>query len=841
MRTLVTRVRGFYGEHPLHLIVLLGCFALTGYVAMHVATYALWPRVLIWFLGAVVAHDFVLFPVYALLDRSATSLLDVLRTHRRDGITPRVPVVNYLRIPALGTGLTLVLFLPGIIQQGEPEYMLATGQTQAPYLQRWLLLCAAMFLVSAVVYAIRLYVAGGPVRVGLRPARALFEPGERVLAFAAGPNTTVGAVASGLAFYGPGRDGAGWTRTPWPLVHDVEWDSSAAMLVLHPTDERVALTEPAHLVRVARELIAEPTPPSRPRRRTRIGPVPAGAIAGLLAGIVVGAVTEYHGMLAPGAASGLGLLGYAVQAVLVGLVIGACVTRERTGPAVVVGGAVLLGGLGWLLFPLTLAPLLHGHAPTWGIDAAVAAYPDLVRDVLHGGLVGVLLWAALASGVLRPAARRHRKAVRGARVVIVGGGFAGVGAAQRFERLAVRGAPIDVTVISNSNFLLFTPMLAEAAAGALDARHISVPVRSAASHTRFRYGTVHRIDPQQRLVHLDNTTEPIPYDHLLLTTGSVPHTFGLSGVDEHALTLKDLTDATRLRNHVLEVLENAEHEPDPLRRAAALTFVVAGAGFAGTEMVAELFDLVHGVARFYPGISQSEPRFVIVHAGDRVLPELSAELGRYAHGRLAARGIDCRLGVRVTEATDDGVRLDDGDWIPTRTLVWTAGNRPSPLAAELAATSGESTLTTDATLRVLGIDRVWAAGDCARIPAPGQEDSYYPPTAQHASRQGKAVADNIVAAVTGREPRPFTFDTLGVLVALGRHTAVGDIRGRQFAGLAAWLIWRGVYLSKLPGMEKRLRVLLDWLLDLVFSRDIVVTTPKATDPAPQPETTAGHR
>jgi NADH dehydrogenase len=546
-------------------------------------------------------------------------------------------------------------------------------------------------------------------------------------------------------------------------------------------------------------------------------------------------VTEYHGMLALGTRPALDLLGYAVQAVLVGMAIGVTVARERTGPAVVVGGAVLLGGIGWLLFPLTLAPLLRAHAPTWSVGAAVTAYPDLVRDVLHGGLVGVLLWAALASGVLRPRTSRHHSAARGARVVIVGGGFAGVSAAQRFERHAVRDAPIDVTVVSDSNFLLFTPMLAEAAAGALDARHISVPVRSAAAHTRFRYGSVRRIDVQQRVVHLDNATEPIPYDHLLIATGSVPHTFGLSGVDEHAFTLKDLNDATLLRNHVLEVLEHVEHEPDPRRRAAALTFVVAGAGFAGTEMIAELFDFVHGVARFYPAIGQAEPRFLLVHGGNRVLPELSPELGRYAQGRLAARGIDCRLGVRVIEADEHGVRLGDGEWIPTRTFVWTAGNRPSPLAGDLAATSGARTLATDATLRVQGIDRVWAAGDCARIPDPDADHAFCPPTAQHAIREGKTVADNIVATVTGHEPRPFRFATIGVLVALGRHTAVADIRGRQFAGLAAWLIWRGVYLTKLPGMEKRLRVLLDWLLDLVFTRDIVVTTAKA------PETTAGRR
>ncbi|HEY4460378.1 MAG TPA: NAD(P)/FAD-dependent oxidoreductase [Pseudonocardiaceae bacterium] len=832
MRALITRVRSFYGEHPLHLIVLLGCFALTGYVAAHVATYALWPRILIWFVGAIVAHDFVLFPVYALIDRSATSLLGLLREHRRDGIAPRVPVVNYLRIPALGAGLTLVLFLPGIIRQGEPEYSLATGQTQEPYVYRWLLLCAAMFLVSAIVYAIRLYVAGAPVRIALRPVRALFEPGERIHALAPGPDTPVGAVASSRACYHPGH--GGWVRTPWSSVDNVEWDAAAGVLVLQPTGEQVPLAEPAHLVRLARELIdTGPQPPAVARHR--IGPALGGTVAGLLAGVVVGAVTAYHGMLAPGPESVLDLLGYAVQAVLVGMVIGVTVARERTAPAVMVGGGVLIGGIGWLLFPLTLAPLLHGNALTWNVSEAVAAYPDLVRDVLHGGLVGVLLWAALAAGVLRPKEHRHRAAAQGARVVIVGGGFAGVSAAQRLERHAVRGAPIDVTVVSDSNFLLFTPMLAEAAAGALDARHISVPVRSAAAHTRFRYGTVQRVDVHERIVHLDNATEPLHYDHLVVATGSVPHTFGLSGVDEHAFTLKDLGDATRLRNHVLELLEHAEHEPDPLRRAAALTFVVVGAGFAGTEMVAELFDLVHGVARYYPGIDAEEPRFVLVHAGDRVLPELSPALARYAQERLTARGIDCRLGVRVTEATEDTVRLADGGWIPTRTLVWTAGNRPSPLAADLA-----HNLTTDPMLRVEGLDRVWAAGDCARIPAP-EPDTFYPPTAQHAIREGTAVADNIVAAITGREPQPFRFATIGVLVALGRHTAVGDIRGRQFAGLAAWLIWRGVYLTKLPGMEKKLRVLLDWLLDLVFARDIVVTTPRTTDAAPQENLPAGHR
>lgn len=835
MRTLLTRIRGFYGAHPVHLLVLLACFALAGYVVSHVAIYAAWPRILIWFLAAVVVHDLVLFPVYALVDRSATSLLALLRGSR-GGRTPRVPVLNYLRVPALGASLTFLLFLPGIVGQGAVTYQAATGQTQQPFLQRWLLLCAALFAVSAVVYAIRSYVADAPVRTALRLVRTQLAHSERILAVAAGPDGPVGAVASSHAFYHPADTQPGvWRRLPWADLTGVEWVPAAGVLLVTLAAEGadpvrpLRVDAPADVVRVAREMItghgdsiiSTPNTPKGPGHRT-LRPAPAGALAGLLGAVVIGAVTQFHSMLAVGDTLAFGLVGYGIQAVLVGMAIGGTLTRERPGLAVVVSGGVLLGGVGWLLFPLTAVPLLHGHAPTWELGAAVAAYPDLVRDVLHGGLVGLLLSVAAGYGVISPRASRRDRHPHGSRVVIVGGGFAGVSAAHRFERLAVRGAPVDVSIVSDSNFLLFTPMLAEAAAGALEARHISVPVRSAAAHTRFRYGTVRRIDTQRRLVLLDDGAE-LSYDHLVLATGSVAHTLGLPGVAEHAWTLKDLTDATRLRDHVLELLERAEHELDPDRRAQSLTFVVAGGGFAGTEMIAELFDLVQGVARFYPGITHDDIRFVLVHAGDRILPELSAQLAGYALGRLAARGIDCRLGLRVTEATEHGIRLSDRVWIATRTLVWTAGNRPSPLASELAATMGSPVLTTDPALRVLGLDRIWAVGDCARIP--DRDGTPYPPTAQHAIREGRAVADNVVATLTGRQPAPFQFRTIGVLVALGRHTAVGEIRGRPFAGLAAWLVWRGVYLAKLPGIEKRLRVLLDWLLDLVFSRDIVVTTP----------------
>jgi NADH dehydrogenase FAD-containing subunit len=742
---ILSRVRRAYGAHPLHLLALLCCFALAGYAALRTVTDPKWPVMLAWFAAAVIGHDLVLFPLYALADRSVTSLLHALRPLRRwrpENVRSQVPSINYIRVPALGAGLTFVVFLPGIIQQGARAYHSATGLTQQPYLGRWLLLCAAMFGAGAVAYAIRLRRAS--------------------------------------------------TRS------DAEGNI------------------PADVVRA--------------RSRSAV-PVARGALAGLIAGVVVGAILAEQDMFTQAGNDLAAVLGYGVYTVVIGAALGALVRRDRPAPALATSGGVLLGGLGWLVFSLTVTPLLHGAAPTWSVGAAVGAYPDFVGDVLHGALTGVVLSAFVAVGRSRTTSPSTNAAPAPARtlsrVVIVGGGFAGISAAQRFERLVLRGAPVDVTLISDSNFLLFTPMLAEAAAGALEARHISTPVRAAVSHTRFRHGTVQGVDTNARTVRITvgtGASERIPYDHLVLAAGSVAHTLGLPGVADHAWTLKNLGDATRLRDHVLALLELAEQEPDPAERRRMLTFVVAGAGFAGTEMVAELFDLVHGVSHFYPAIGPDDSRFVLVHPGDRILPELTPELAGFALQRLRARGIECVLGTRVVEAAVGRVRLSNDDRVETRTFVWTAGNRPHPLVADLTGQDADSAvLATDPSLRVSGLEGVWAIGDCARIPDLDNDGMPFPPTAQHAVREGRAVADNIAAVLAGRPPAEFRFRTIGVLVALGRHTAAGDIRGHRFSGFAAWLLWRGIYLSKLPGIDKRIRVLLDWLLDLAFPRDIVVT------------------
>ncbi|TDD59352.1 NAD(P)/FAD-dependent oxidoreductase [Actinomadura darangshiensis] len=551
----------------------------------------------------------------------------------------------------------------------------------------------------------------------------------------------------------------------------------------------------------------------------------AGMVSGLVSGLAVGALMAWQGLLATHGTYGWAV--FALYAAVTGELLGGFVGRRPFGPAVSAAGGLLLGLLGWTFWWLTVDSLLQGTAPTWSVAAAAQVYPELVGSLLQGTLAGMLFHVIVRRFRERP----PRPGPRAPRVVIVGGGFGGVGAARRFERLGLRGRRIDVTLISDSNHLLFTPMLAGVASGGLEERHISSPVRAAVPHTRFRHGRVAEVDAARRVVRLEAGGEAVPYDHLVLAVGSVPRFPDLPGVAANACTLKSLADAARLRERVLTLLERADQEDDPGERARLLTFVVAGGGFAGTEVVAELYDLAHDVLHFYPGIDPGEPRFVLVHAGGRVLPELPERLGEYALGKLRARGIEVRLGVRVDGATEREVRLGGGAVIPAATFVWTAGNRPGPLLRTLPGERGpDGSIVVDRTLRVFGLDGVWAIGDCARVPA--EDGTPYPATAQHATRQGKAVADNVAAVLRGRRPGPFRFRTIGVFVALGHRTAAGEIRGRPFSGLSAWLLWRGIYLGKLPGIERRVRVLLDWTLDVVFPRDIAVTAPPAEAPLP---------
>jgi NADH:ubiquinone reductase (H+-translocating) len=496
-------------------------------------------------------------------------------------------------------------------------------------------------------------------------------------------------------------------------------------------------------------------------------------------------------------------------------------------PSALASGVIdgmLVGALVWAVLVLTLLPALEA--------SMAAVFPTLLVCLCGGGVVGPGVQAALRSGRSRrlPAAAAAGPSRR--RVVILGGGFGGVSAARRFEQVLPWTPWLDVTLVSQRNYLLFTPMLAEVAAGSVEAGNVGVPLRAACPRTRFRRAEVVGVDPDRRVVHLrrGDALEVLPYDHLVLALGAVPNFRDLPGVAANALTVATLEDARRLRDHVLGRLEQADHEPDPAERRRWLTFVVAGGGFAGTEAVASLFDLVHSVLRYFPHVRASEPRFVLVHSRDRILPELGDRLAGYASGKLVARGIELRLGVTVAGADADGVELSDGERLAARTLVWAAGTRPSPVplgAPDLAwrrPAAAARAVPVDRTLRVRGRDDIWAVGDCARVPDLSTRGATCPPTAQHAVRQGRAVADNVLAALTGGQPEPFRFRGLGFLVPLGRQSAAAELRGMRFSGLPAWLLWRGVYLWKLPGPQKRLRVLVDWTVELLFPRDIALTT-----------------
>ena len=556
-----------------------------------------------------------------------------------------------------------------------------------------------------------------------------------------------------------------------------------------------------------------------PSRGAHVSPelrrdIVAGALAGLLAGVVsgsAGAAADVDGMLDLDL-SATGLVLHVLVSVAAGAVFGAVFRYQPGGYAATISNGLLFSLLLWAVGSLTLRPLLGGETPTWSADDAYVAFPTLIDHLLYGGMVGFFFYVSVAL--------YERRAD-------------GVSTAHRLEQLLWRDPSIEITILSHSNYLLFTPMLAEVAASALEPQHISSPVRASLLHTKFRRCEIGSIDTEAQVVTARDSAvsemREMPYDHLVLALGSVPNFFGLPGMEEHAFTLKSLDDATRVRNHVISQLEQSDVNPDAEERRRQLTFVVAGGGFAGTEMIAELFDLVHSVLRYFPSIRADELRFVLVHSRDRILPEISEGLADYALRKLRARGIEFLLKARVAGATADSVLVQDAPEIPTRTVVWTAGNQPNPLLATLPCERNRAgAVVAESTLQLKGFTNIWVVGDCGEIPDPDGEGKAYPPTAQHAMREGKAAARNIVSAIQGRSLRPFRFRTLGILVPLGRRTGVAEIRGLRFSGLLAWLMWRSLYLGLLPGVEKKVRVLFDWLIDLFFPRDIALTAEAET-------------
>lgn len=500
--------------------------------------------------------------------------------------------------------------------------------------------------------------------------------------------------------------------------------------------------------------------------------------------------------------------------------------------------AAALGVPAWLVVNVIALPLLSGQPAQWTVDGMRAAFPSLVGWVLYGALLGALigLLGLLAERVLGPARQpaappREIKT----RIVVLGGGFAGMTTAQHLEKAIGADPSVALTLVSENNALLFTPLLAEVAASSLEPTHISSPLRTSLRRTQVVRARAETVDLDRRCIHLAGeeglAPRELPYDHLVLAAGAVSNYFGNKNIERHAFDFKTLNDAIKIRNHVIKMFERAEIEPDPERRRQSLTFVIAGAGFSGAELAGGLNDFARGILADYPNIQPDEVGVIAISPSDRILPELSESLAGYALERMRARGVHFKLNTRVADAAPGAVMVTPTETIHTNTLVWTAGTRPHPVIASLPATverNKRGAVVVDAQLAVPNQPGVWAAGDCAAL-TDAKTGQPCPPTAQFALREAYTLAHNIHASVHGKPLKPFHFQALGILAVIGHHAACAELRvpvidkTLHFSGLLAWLMWRGIYWVKLPGIERKVRVFSDWLIELFFPRDIVQT------------------
>lgn len=411
------------------------------------------------------------------------------------------------------------------------------------------------------------------------------------------------------------------------------------------------------------------------------------------------------------------------------------------------------------------------------------------------------------------------------RILILGGGFAGAYTALHLEKQLGDRTDIEVKLIAKENFVLFTPMLSEVAGGDVEVTDIVYSLRMMLRHTQVTIAEVEAVDFVRKQVRIvqsgSSNANDVSYDQLVLALGAVTNFYGNSGLEKHALTMKTLGDAILVRNRAIDALGLADNQPDETERKKLLTMVVTGGGFAGVETAGAVNDLMREAMKFYPNLQENMLRIVVVHAGDALLPELSESLGRYAEKQLARRGVEVLLKTKVTGYDGKEVTFSDGTKIATRMLVWTAGITPPPLLSTLPCAIERGRVLANECLQVPNWPGVWALGDCALVPDPLNPGKFYPPTAQHATREAAVLAHNIVASMRGQAPKPFKFKIIGLLATIGRRTGVAEIFGVRFSGLIAWWLWRCIYLSKLPGLQKKVRVTLDWILDMIFSKDIV--------------------
>ncbi len=404
----------------------------------------------------------------------------------------------------------------------------------------------------------------------------------------------------------------------------------------------------------------------------------------------------------------------------------------------------------------------------------------------------------------------QRREARGGTLVL-GGGFAGAYVARL---LGKQGS----TIVSRENFMLYTPILPEAASGTLEPRHVVVPLRMMCRHSDLLLGKAQELDTSARTVHVDSEVGAfeVHYDRLVIALGAVARTLPIPGLAAHGLGFKSLADAIYLRNHVLRQLELADSALTAGDAKRHLSFVFVGAGYAGVEALAELSDLLHDTVRFYPRLKDVRQRWVLVDAAPKILPEIPRRLGEYAARELWKRGVDIRVSTTLESVEEHAVTLSDGSRLETETLVWTAGVKANPMLGRLGLPLDErGRVVVDPLLEVEGLQNVWALGDCAAVPNQATPGHFDPPTCQHALRQARRLAKNLKG-----DPRPYKYRMLGQVATLGRHKGIAEVLSLRLRGFLGWFVTRTYHLYQLPLLTRKLGVVVDWTVALFFRRDI---------------------
>lgn len=422
------------------------------------------------------------------------------------------------------------------------------------------------------------------------------------------------------------------------------------------------------------------------------------------------------------------------------------------------------------------------------------------------------------------------------KIVILGGGFAGVECAKKLESYFGNNSEIEIIMISEDNFLLFTPMLPQVASGMIETRHIVLPIRAICKKTKFYEGKIKNIDPFGKLVTLWGTVEKrgaiIYYDYLVIALGSETNFFGMADVEKNAFTMKTLNDAVMLRNRIIDMLEQTENETDPILRKSLLTFVIAGGGFAGIETAGEIMDLLLDARKYYSTIQKNDIRVIIIESLPMILNGFNQKLAEFAKEKMIHRGIEFKLKNVVTkfDGTEVSIKLlnenlkepvveSEIEIIRTKTLIWTAGVTPVNTIKRSMFKMEKGKLIVNDFLEVPEFSGVFAIGDCALFTDP-KTNRPFPPTAQIAEAQAKIVSYNLNALIKNSDKKMFEYNSKGQMAIIGKRTGIATFFGMNISGFLAWIIWRNVYLSKIALPDKKIRVLLDWIIDLLFDRDV---------------------